>query len=135
MTPVYITGLGVFLPNAPVSNDEIEDVLGHINKRSSQVKQWVLNYNGIQSRHYAIDPENGEVIYTNAQMTAYAIRKALDDARMSPSKLTSRQVPLSLAKVIRHGPSWRFAAHTRPSPSGRSAAAIANWSGMGVPGV
>jgi len=87
MTPVYITGMGVFLPNAPVSNDEIEDVLGHINKRSSQVKQWVLNYNGIQSRHYAIYPESGEAIYSNAQMTTYAIRKALDDARMSPSKL------------------------------------------------
>jgi 3-oxoacyl-[acyl-carrier-protein] synthase-3 len=87
MTPVYITGLGVYLPNAPVSNEEIEDVLGHISLRSSKVKQWVLNYNGIQSRHYAIDPENGLPTCTNAEMTTYAIRKALDDAHMSPSKL------------------------------------------------
>jgi 3-oxoacyl-[acyl-carrier-protein] synthase-3 len=87
MTPVYITGLGVYLPNAPVNNDEIEDVLGHLNMRSSKVKEWVLNYNGIQSRHYAIDAETKELTCTNAQMTAYALRKALDDAGMPLSKL------------------------------------------------
>src|SRR6185437_4084041 len=54
---------------------------------------------------------------------------------MSPSKLTSFQVPPSLAKVIRHGPSWLFAAQTRPSGSARSAPAISSWFGIGLPGL
>lgn len=72
----YITGVGVFLPNAPVTNDEIENVLGFVNAFSSRTKKRVLTINGIQSRYYAIDPATGVETHTNARMTAEAIRRA-----------------------------------------------------------
>ena len=58
--PAYITGLGVCLPNPPVDNDRIEDVLGMVDERPSRLKEVILARNGIQTRHYAIDPETGE---------------------------------------------------------------------------
>jgi 3-oxoacyl-[acyl-carrier-protein] synthase-3 len=87
MPHAYITGMGVFLPNAPVGNDRIEDVLGRVGTRSSQVKRWVLDYNGIQNRYYAIDPETGKPTHTNAEMTTAAIRAALDDAGLPLSRV------------------------------------------------
>ncbi len=76
MSSAYIIGLGASLPNEPVGNDEIEDVLGRISRRPNEVKEWVLNYNGIESRHYAIDPETGNMTHSNAQLTAEAVKGA-----------------------------------------------------------
>ena len=82
----FLTGFGVFLPNDPVANDAIENVLGHVNHISTQVKNRILRNNGIATRHYAIDPLTGRQTHTNAQITAEAIRTmaqrsdfALDD--------------------------------------------------------
>src|SRR5688500_13166073 len=83
MATAYITGLGVFLPNDPVANDEIEAVLGRVGGRSSQVKDWVLNYNGIETRHYAIDRATGRQTHTNAQITCEAIRRLARNADYS----------------------------------------------------
>ncbi len=87
MASAYITGWGVFLPNAPVDNERIERVLGRVNDRSSQVKRWVLDYNGIQTRHYALDPETGQATHTNAEMTAAAVRSALREAGVPLAQL------------------------------------------------
>lgn len=70
----FVTGVGVFLPNDPVDNEQLELVLGKVNKFSERVKRRVLINNGIKSRHYAIDPATGAQTHTNAQMTAEAIR-------------------------------------------------------------
>ncbi len=70
----FVTGVGVFLPNVPVDNEQLELVLGKVNKFSERVKRRVLINNGIKSRHYAIDPATGAQTHTNAQMTAEAIR-------------------------------------------------------------
>lgn len=70
----YVTGWAVCLPNAPVDNAHIEDVLGHLKSQSSSVKRRVLMNNGISGRHYAIDPATGAMTHTNATMTAEAIR-------------------------------------------------------------
>jgi 3-oxoacyl-[acyl-carrier-protein] synthase-3 len=72
--PVYITGLAAFLPNDPVDNDEIEDLLGMIDGRPSRAKKRILESNGIKTRYYAIDRETGQQTHTNAQLTAEAIR-------------------------------------------------------------
>jgi 3-oxoacyl-[acyl-carrier-protein] synthase-3 len=72
--PAFITGLGICLPNDPVTNDRVEQVLGSVNAQSSRVKDIILKRNGIRSRHYAIDPETGRQTHSNAQMTAEAIR-------------------------------------------------------------
>jgi 3-oxoacyl-[acyl-carrier-protein] synthase-3 len=76
---VYITEIAIFLPNEAVSNDEIEDCLGYINDTKSKSKPLILRSNGIKNRYYAIDRQSGKLRYTNAQMTAEAIRGLASD--------------------------------------------------------
>ena len=70
----YITRSAVFLPNAPVENENIESVLGMIAGKPSRARRIVLRNNGIRQRYYAIDPETGKTTHTNAQLTAEAVR-------------------------------------------------------------
>ena len=42
---VYINDLAIFLPNDPINNEEIENVLGKINNIRSRVKRIVLKNN------------------------------------------------------------------------------------------
>lgn len=80
---VYITNIASFLPNEPVSNDNMECLLGQVGPRPSRARRLVLRSNGIQQRHYAIDPATGAINYSNAQLTAEAIRKLeADDFRL-----------------------------------------------------
>jgi 3-oxoacyl-[acyl-carrier-protein] synthase-3 len=76
MNEVYINALGTFLPNEPVSNAEMEEYLGEINGKGSRAKSRVLQQNGIQSRHYALDRSQNST-HTNAQMAALAAKKAI----------------------------------------------------------
>lgn len=71
---VYITGTSAFLPNAPVGNEEMENILGVVGGRPSRARRIVLRNNGIRQRHYAIDPLTGKTTHTNAQLTAEAVR-------------------------------------------------------------
>ena len=70
----YITGVGAFLPNAPVDNDGIEPILGPLGGTPSRIKKRILRNNGIRTRHYAVEPGTGRATHTNARMTAEAIR-------------------------------------------------------------
>ena len=63
----YITDIASFLPNAPVGNDEIENVLGMVAGKPSRSRKIVLRNNGIQTPHYAIDPATRRHPPTNAQ--------------------------------------------------------------------
>jgi 3-oxoacyl-[acyl-carrier-protein] synthase III len=71
---VYIINTASYFPNDPVSNEEMEEYLGLINKNPSKSKRIVLRNNGIKRRFYALDKE-GKPTHTNAQMTATAVRK------------------------------------------------------------
>lgn len=82
MNNVYITKMTAFLPNKPVNNDQIEDVLGMIGGVKSRAKNIVLRSNGIKTRHYVLDPKTRQPLFTNASMTAQAIR-ALEDETFS----------------------------------------------------
>ena len=73
--PVYINDLSVFLPNQPVLNSQIEDVLGRINEIPSLTKKKMLGNNKIEKRYYAIDPSTGKFTHNNAQLTARAVQK------------------------------------------------------------
>lgn len=75
---VYITKTANFLPNDPVSNDEMEEYLGFINGKPSKARKIVLRNNGIQRRFYALD-RNGKSTHTNAEMTALAVRALFDN--------------------------------------------------------
>ncbi|HYQ93240.1 MAG TPA: hypothetical protein VEP70_00230, partial [Burkholderiales bacterium] len=81
----YITRSSVCLPNAPVENDQVEAILGQVGERPSRARRVVQRSNGIRRRYYVIDPVTGNPNYTNASLTAAAIRGlagngfALDD--------------------------------------------------------
>ena len=72
---VYINDVAAYLPNDPVDNDHIEEIVGRIHRLPSRVKRRILNNNKIERRHYAIDPATGALTHTNAQLTALAIRR------------------------------------------------------------
>jgi len=72
---VFITDVSAFMPNDPVDNDAIENVLGKVNDLPSRTKKIVLRNNQIQQRYYAIDPASGRLTHSNAQLTAEAIRR------------------------------------------------------------
>lgn len=82
----YITGSGAFLPGPPVSNAEMEDVLGRIAGRDSLLGRRALRWNGVETRHYAMRPGQGAT-HSNAGMCALAVTAALDDARLERSQL------------------------------------------------
>lgn len=73
MKNVYITALSKFLPNKPISNDEMEDYLGYVAGVPSKSKALILRSNKIHTRYYALD-KNGKSTHSNAQLTAEAIR-------------------------------------------------------------
>ncbi len=75
---VYITKTAGFLPNEPVSNEEMEEFMGLIRGRRSKSKAIVLRNNGIKRRFYAMTRE-GVATHTNAQMTALAVRALFDN--------------------------------------------------------
>ncbi len=78
MSDVYITHLSAFLPNDPVSNDDMESVLGMVGSRPSRARRLILRSNGIKQRYYAIDPATGKATHTNAQLTSAAVRALVD---------------------------------------------------------
>lgn len=86
MASVYINRVASFLPNAPVSNDEIEDFIGKIGGNPSRVRSIVLRQNGILNRYYALNREH-KITHSNALMAAEAIRGLFDD-REVPNDVT-----------------------------------------------
>ncbi|SCY58867.1 beta-ketoacyl-ACP synthase III [Flavobacterium caeni] len=78
MFDVYITKAGKYLPNDPVSNDEMESYLGLINDAASKARRIILRNNKITSRHYAVD-KNGKSTHNNAELTQLAITQLYDN--------------------------------------------------------
>jgi 3-oxoacyl-[acyl-carrier-protein] synthase-3 len=78
MTEVYINKTSTFLPNEPVSNDEMEKYLGQINGKPSKSKNIVLRSNGIETRYYALD-KHGKSTHTNAELVANAVKSLFTD--------------------------------------------------------
>lgn len=87
MKPVYITAAAAFLPHAAVDNETIEARLGMINDLPSRTKRIVLKNNGILTRHYAIEPQTGELTHTSAQLAAEAVRRLKPYTGFSPDQI------------------------------------------------
>lgn len=73
-SPVFINRISAFLPHDPVDNEQMEARLGLVGGKPSRARKLVLRRNGIQQRHYVIDPHSGEPSMNNAQLSAEAIR-------------------------------------------------------------
>jgi 3-oxoacyl-[acyl-carrier-protein] synthase-3 len=83
----FITSLASSLPNAPVDNQSIEDVLGRIDGIPSRTKALILRNNKIKQRHYVIDRATGAITHTNAQLTAEAVRKLAPAGGLDPASI------------------------------------------------
>jgi 3-oxoacyl-[acyl-carrier-protein] synthase-3 len=70
----FITAVSAFLPGQPVHNDDLEKYLGKVDRIATRTRQIILAGNGIESRHYAIDPETGATTHSNARLAAEAVR-------------------------------------------------------------
>ena len=74
LNPVYINRIAAFLPNAPVENDQIEQILGQIGELPSRVRKMILRSNAIKTRHYAIDPITRETTHSGTELAVEAIK-------------------------------------------------------------
>lgn len=84
---VYITAAGAYLPGEPVTNERMEEYLGKVSGRPSLFGRKALRWNGVETRHYALDPD-GTARDSNAGMCAKAVSAALDQAGLERSDLT-----------------------------------------------
>jgi len=89
---VCVAGTGSFLPNEPVPNDRIDDVLGHLTEAPENVQAFVrtvgrrmLETGGIKARHFAVDPETHALTHTVASLGEQAARGALEMSGRKPS--------------------------------------------------
>ncbi|MBX3478313.1 MAG: hypothetical protein KF910_11935 [Brevundimonas sp.] len=81
---VFIIGLGSYLPGEPVTNEVIAARLPNVPVRD------LMNYFGVEQRHFVVSPETGERAEPNlgtAEMAFRAARAALADADMSPDEI------------------------------------------------
>lgn len=83
----YITDMAAFLPNAPVDNRSMENILGMIGGAPSRTRSVILRKNRIRERYYAIDPATGLLTHTNAQLAAEAIRRLEPYAGFTPADI------------------------------------------------
>lgn len=91
---VRIAGTGSFLPGPPIPNDKVEAILGPLDHAPAKVKSFVgnlgkkmLDRGGVHTRHFAVDPETGDMTYTFASLAEQASRRALDMAQIEPQQL------------------------------------------------
>ena len=78
----YITSVGSYLPGEPIGNDDLETYLGSI-PGSDRVRRRMLEANGIEKRHYAID-RDGNTLLLNEELAERAIRNALTNRGITP---------------------------------------------------
>jgi len=91
---VNIAGTGSFLPGPPVPNDKVEAVLGPLDDAPPKIKSFVgnlgqkmLDRGGVRTRHFAVDPETGDMTFNFSTLAEKAARNALEMAKLDPSEL------------------------------------------------
>jgi len=94
LLPVSIVGTGSFLPGPPVPSDRVEAILGRLDNAPQKVKSFIdnlgqkmLGRGGVETRHFAVDPETGDMTHNFSGMAEIAARNALEMAGMEPQQL------------------------------------------------
>lgn len=87
LLPVRIAGTGSFLPGPPIPTEKVESVLGPLDGAPPKIRSFVdnlgqkmLDRGGVLTRHFAVDPETGDMTHNFSTMAEQAARKALDMA-------------------------------------------------------
>lgn len=124
----YITRISKFLPHDPISNEELESVLGYVNDQPSKSRAIVLRNNGIKTRYYAIDNDRN-FTHNNVQLTCEAINKLVDENEMQDVDLLAcgtsspdQMMPshgLMVHGDLKHAPSFEVV-----SPAGNCCSSI-----------
>ena len=83
---VYLAATGMYLPGAPINNDEMDLFVAPINRMSSRIKKHILSENGIVTRHYAIDTQ-GDTLENHSQMAAQAIRNCIHQTGVTMNEI------------------------------------------------
>jgi 3-oxoacyl-[acyl-carrier-protein] synthase III len=76
MRQVQIASTGSFLPGEPLTNDDLERLVGPL-------PDDILEGIQVKRRHWMIDPETGAHRISNSEMATEAVRQALDAAEMN----------------------------------------------------
>ena len=91
---VRIAGTGSFLPGPPIPNDKVESVLGPLDNAPPKVKSFVdnlgqkmLDRGGVETRHFAVDPETGDMTHNFSSLAEQASRRALEMAGLDPQQI------------------------------------------------
>ncbi len=91
---VFVAGTGSFLPNAPVENESVEELLGPLPDAPARVQSFVENMGprilesgGVTQRHFAIDPETRRLTHTVTALSVEAARAALEAAGRQPNDI------------------------------------------------
>jgi len=94
LIPVSIVGTGSFLPGPPVPSDRVEAILGRLDNAPAKVKSFIANIGqkmlergGVETRHFAVDPETGDMTHNFSSLAEKAARNALEMAGMEPQQL------------------------------------------------
>ncbi|HVP13727.1 MAG TPA: 3-oxoacyl-ACP synthase III family protein [Phycisphaerae bacterium] len=94
LLPVQIAGTGSYLPGPPVPGDKVEAVLGPLDKAPPKIRSFVENLGqkmlergGVRTRHFAVDPETGDMTHNFSSLAEKAARNALEMAGMEPQQL------------------------------------------------
>ena len=94
MKEVELLSTGVYLPGEPVSFDNIENVIGHLDQASPRIQKMIAKLKpsvkkmiGIEQCHFAVDPVTKKQNETNTSMAVKAIRQALERANLRPADL------------------------------------------------
>ncbi len=104
---VYINSTGMFLPGEPIGNAQITEYLGIPGdpkkaRKSQKIMSTILNQNGIEYRHYALD-KNGEATYLNSELAANAVGEALSAAGLSLSDIDMLSLGTSMGDLVLPG--------------------------------
>jgi len=99
---VFITQSGHYLPGEPVDNAQIEGRLGLVHGKPSRLKRRILQSNGIQTRHYALD-EQQRGTHSNAELGALAARACLDRAAISQRQIRMLSAASSQGDLVLPG--------------------------------
>ncbi|MFQ5423222.1 MAG: 3-oxoacyl-ACP synthase III family protein [Phycisphaerae bacterium] len=94
LLPVSLIGTGSFLPGPPIPSDRVENVLGPLDDAPPKVKSFVENLGqkmlergGIESRHFAVDPETRDMTHNFSSLAEKAARSALEMAGLEPQQI------------------------------------------------
>ena len=73
----HITATGSYLPGEPITNEDMERLVGPL-------PEDILEGIQVRTRHWMIDPATGEHVTNNSQMAVAATRDGLDAAGLAP---------------------------------------------------